>query len=111
MFFCASSMTLRRIWLPPEVSSVWLAVTHTGVAVVRRIADDTLKRLSAADDIGLATNPIGIHTRVLVMDLARKDGKNEPRVFINPKILWTSEETAVCQEGCLSVPDIWEEVE
>jgi peptide deformylase len=49
--------------------------------------------------------------RVLVMDLAKKGGEKEPKIYVNPKILWTSEETAICEEGCLSVPDIWEEVE
>lgn len=65
----------------------------------------------AAEGIGLAAIQIGVPKRVLVMDLAQKDGRREPRVFINPKILWSSGETAVCQEGCLSLPDIWEEVE
>ena len=78
---------------------------------VRALADDMLESMYAADGIGLAAIQIGFPRRVLVMDLGRKDGKNQPRVFINPKILWTSEEKAVCQEGCLSVPDIWEEVE
>jgi peptide deformylase len=80
-------------------------------ADVRRLADDMLESMYAADGVGLAAIQIGVPKRVLVMDLARKDGKDEPRVFINPKILWTSEETAVCEEGCLSVPEIWEEVE
>jgi peptide deformylase len=78
---------------------------------IRGLADDMLESMYAADGIGLAAIQIGVPKRVLVMDLARKDGKKEPRVFINPKIIWTSEETAVCEEGCLSVPDIWEEVE
>ena len=49
--------------------------------------------------------------RVIVMDLAQKNGETEPHVFINPKILWASDEIAVSEEGCLSVPDIWENVE
>jgi len=80
-------------------------------ADVRRLADEMLESMYAADGIGLAAIQIGVPKRVLVMDLARKDGKNEPRVFINPRILWTSDETTVCEEGCLSVPDIWDEVE
>jgi len=78
---------------------------------VRRLADEMLESMYAADGIGLAAIQIGVPRRVLVMDLARKDGNNEPRVFINPKIIWSSEETAVCEEGCLSVPEVWEEVE
>ena len=45
------------------------------------------------------------------MDLDQKEGKKNPRAFINPKILWASEEMAVFEEGCLSVPEIWDDVE
>ncbi len=105
-------MTPRPILIAPDprlkaVSDEIRAVD----ADIRRLADDMLESMYAADGIGLAAIQIGVPKRVLVMDLARKDGKNEPRVFINPKVLWTSKATAVCQEGCLSVPDIWEEVE
>jgi peptide deformylase len=80
-------------------------------ADIRGLADELLDSMYAAEGIGLAAIQIGVPKRVLVMDLSRKDGKKEPRVFINPKILWSSEQTTVCEEGCLSVPDIWEEVE
>lgn len=105
-------MAIRPILIAPDprlkaVSAEILAVD----ADIRALADDMLESMYAADGIGLAAIQIGVPKRVLVMDLARKDGKNEPRVFVNPKILWTSDETEVCQEGCLSVPDIWEEVE
>lgn len=76
-----------------------------------RLADDMLESMYASEGVGLAAVQIGVPRRVLVMDLAQKDGRREPRVFVNPKILWTSDETVVCQEGCLSLPDIWEEVE
>jgi peptide deformylase len=45
------------------------------------------------------------------MDLARKDDPNQPQVFINPEILWSSQERAINEEGCLSIPDYYEEVE
>jgi peptide deformylase len=48
---------------------------------------------------------------MLVMDIAQQQGKREPMVFINPKIVWASEEMAKFEEGCLSVPDIWDDVE
>src|SRR6185437_7762332 len=63
------------------------------------------------DGIGLAAIQIGVPKRLLVMDLAQKDGRREPQAFINPRILWASDETTVVQEGCLSVRDIWEDVE
>lgn len=78
---------------------------------IRRLADEMLESMYASEGVGLAAVQIGVPKRVLVMDLAQKDGRREPRVFVNPKILWASDETAVCQEGCLSLPDIWEEVE
>ena len=105
-------MATRPILIAPDprlkAVSDEIAIVDTDI---RRLADDMLESMYAADGIGLAAIQIGVPKRVLVMDLARKDGKNEPRVFINPKILWTSDEAAVCQEGCLSVPDIWEDVE
>jgi len=105
-------MAIRPILIAPDPRLK--AVSEEIVSVdsdIRGLADDMLESMYAAEGIGLAAIQIGVPKRVLVMDLARKDGKKEPRVFINPKIIWTSEDTAVCQEGCLSVPDIWEEVE
>jgi peptide deformylase len=78
---------------------------------VRRLIDDMLETMYAADGIGLAAVQIGVALNVIVMDIDQRDGKNNPRVFVNPKLVWTSEETATFEEGCLSVPDIWEEVE
>lgn len=80
-------------------------------ADIRRLANEMLESMYAAEGIGLAAIQIGVPKRLLVMDAARKDRPNEPRIFINPKILWASDETVVCEEGCLSVPHIWEEVE
>jgi len=78
---------------------------------IRRLIDDMVESMYAADGVGLAAIQIGVPKRVLVMDLAKKDQNPDPRAYINPKILWASEETTTVQEGCLSVPDIWEDVE
>lgn len=80
-------------------------------AEIRLLVDDMLDSMYEAKGIGLAAIQIGIPKRVIVMDLTQKDDNYEPRVFINPKIVWASEETAVFEEGCLSVPDIWDDVE
>ncbi|HEX9158971.1 MAG TPA: peptide deformylase [Rhizomicrobium sp.] len=105
-------MAIRPILIAPDPRLKAVSEEIPAVdADIRALADDMLESMYAADGIGLAAIQIGVPKRVLVMDLVRKDGKNEPRVFVNPKILWTSDETEVCQEGCLSVPDIWEEVE
>ena len=77
---------------------------------IRRLIDDMLETMYAADGVGLAAVQIGVALNVVVMDIAQKEGRNEPQAFINPKILLASEETAKFEEGCLSVPDIWEEV-
>jgi peptide deformylase len=86
------------------------APVETVDAETRRLIDDMIESMYAADGIGLAAVQIGAPKRVIVMDLDQKDGKRNPRVFVNPKILWASEELATFEEGCLSVPEIWEEV-
>ena len=78
---------------------------------IRRLVDDMLETMYAADGVGLAAIQIGVALNVVVIDIAQKEGQNDPQVFINPKIVWASDELARYEEGCLSVPDIWEEVE
>jgi peptide deformylase len=105
-------MAPRAILIAPDPRLKAVSDPVTSVdADVRRLAEDMLDSMYAADGIGLAAIQIGVPRRVLVMDLVRKDGRSEPRIFVNPKILWSSKETALYEEGCLSVPDIWEDVE
>ena len=78
---------------------------------IRKLVADMTDSMYAADGIGLAAVQIGVAKRVIVMDLDQKEGKKNPRAFINPKILWASEEMATFEEGCLSVPEIWDDVE
>jgi peptide deformylase len=105
-------MPIRPILIAPDPRLKAVSLTVEAVdSGIRRLADDMFESMYAAEGIGLAAIQIGVPKRLLVMDLAQKDGRREPRVFINPKILWTSDETTICEEGCLSVPDIWEEVE
>jgi len=78
---------------------------------LRALMDDMLETMYAAPGIGLAAVQVGEPVRVIVMDLAREGEEPQPRRFINPEILWASEETAPYEEGCLSVPDIYDEVE
>jgi len=61
--------------------------------------------------IGLAAVQVAVPKRVVTMDLAKKEGPSNPQVFINPQIVWRSEETAIYEEGCLSIPEYYEEVE
>ena len=80
-------------------------------AEIRMLIDDMFDSMYAAKGIGLAAIQIGVAKRVIVMDLGSKEEEPAPHVFINPKILWASKETITFEEGCLSVPDIWDDVE
>ncbi len=78
---------------------------------VRTLMDDMLETMYAAPGIGLAAIQIGEPVNVIVMDLAREGEKPNPQYFVNPEILEAAEETKPYEEGCLSVPDVYEEVE
>ena len=78
---------------------------------VRTLVDDMFETMYAAPGIGLAAIQIGVPLRLITMDLAKKDDEKEPQVFINPEITWSSEETSSYDEGCLSIPEYYEEVE
>jgi peptide deformylase len=105
-------MTVRPILTAPDprLKAVSKDVAEVNGEIKKLIAD-MLDSMYAADGIGLAAIQIGEAKNVIVMDLDQKDGKNKPRVFVNPKIVWASEEMATFEEGCLSVPEIWEDVE
>jgi peptide deformylase len=78
---------------------------------LRRLVDDMFETMYEAPGIGLAAIQIGVAKRVIVMDLAKKDDPKEPRVFVNPQVLWRSDEKTLYEEGCLSIPEFYEEVE
>jgi peptide deformylase len=77
----------------------------------RALMDDMLETMYDAPGIGLAAIQVGIPLRIIVMDLAREDEEPLPRYFVNPEILPLTEDKAPYEEGCLSVPDVFEEVE
>jgi peptide deformylase len=78
---------------------------------LRALVDDMFETMYEAPGIGLAAIQVGVPKRVIVMDLAKKDDPKEPMVFINPEVLWSSDEKATYEEGCLSIPEFYEEVE
>ncbi len=82
---------------------------------IRKLVDDMFETMYDAPGIGLAAIQVAEPIRLITMDLAKKseDGetKREPRVFLNPEILSSSEELSVYEEGCLSIPEYYEEVE
>jgi peptide deformylase len=105
-------MALRDILLVPDPR---LKLVSAPVAQVddevRALMADMLETMYDAPGIGLAAIQIGVPQRVIVMDLAREGEPPAPKYFINPEILWRSEETAPYEEGCLSIPDIYDEIE
>jgi len=78
---------------------------------LKRLADDMLETMYDAPGIGLAAIQIGVPRRMLVIDVSREGEDKQPQVFINPEILKSSDERSVYEEGCLSIPDYYAEVE
>jgi peptide deformylase len=78
---------------------------------LRALMDDMLETMYAAPGIGLAAIQVGVKKRIIVMDLARGDEPKQPRFFVNPEIVWASDDKILYEEGCLSVPDYYDEVE
>jgi len=77
----------------------------------RALMDDMLDTMYDAPGIGLAAIQIGVPKRIIVMDISRDENKREPRYFVNPIIINRNEEKAKYEEGCLSVPDQFAEIE
>jgi peptide deformylase len=105
-------MAIREILVVPNpvLKQVSQPVERVDDAL-RALMDDMLETMYAAPGIGLAAIQVGVPKRVIVMDLAREGEDKQPRYFVNPEILWASEETQPYEEGCLSVPEIYDEVE
>jgi peptide deformylase len=78
---------------------------------IRRLADDMLDTMYDAPGVGLAAIQIGVPIRMVTMDVSKSEDEHQPMVLINPEIVWVSEEKRVYEEGCLSIPEYYEEVE
>ena len=106
-------MALRDILVLPDKRLRLVAEPVEAVdRDVKQLVADMFETMYEAPGIGLAAIQVGVPRRVVTMDLAKKEEKEkQPRVFINPEILWTSEEKATYEEGCLSIPEFYEEVE
>lgn len=109
-------MALRQIiTLPDKRLRLVSKPVEKVTSDVRKLADDMFETMYDAPGIGLAAIQIAEPLRLITMDLAKKDEegevKRQPRVFINPEILASSQERSVYEEGCLSIPEYYEEVE
>ena len=106
-------MSLRPILIHPDprLKSVADAVPEVDDEI-RRLADDMLETMYDAPGIGLAAPQVGIGKRLLVMDCVKEEGEApRPMVLINPAITWSSDDMNVYEEGCLSIPDQYADVE
>ncbi|MFN4125174.1 peptide deformylase [Pannonibacter indicus] len=105
-------MTKRTIiTLPdPMLRKICAPVAAVGDDI-RQLADDMLDTMYDAPGIGLAASQIGVLQRIFVLDVAKEGQPKAPMVFINPEIVWSSPELSVYQEGCLSIPEYYDDVE
>ncbi|EYD72991.1 peptide deformylase [Limimaricola hongkongensis] len=106
-------MTLRPILIHPDPRLKTVADPVDSITdEIRRLADDMLETMYDAPGIGLAAPQIGQMCRLLVMDAAKEEDESaRPMVLVNPTVTWTSEARSVYEEGCLSIPEQFAEVE
>ncbi|MBC8130036.1 MAG: peptide deformylase [Rhizobiaceae bacterium] len=105
-------MTIKPlIILPDPLLRQASRPVETVDAAVRKLADDMLETMYDAPGIGLAAIQVGEPLRMLTIDLSGEDDEKAPRVFLNPEVVATSDALSVYEEGCLSIPDYYAEVE
>ena len=105
-------MALREIIILPDkrlrqVSDPVKSITGD----LRTLVDDMFETMYKAPGVGLAAIQIGVPRRIVTVDTAKKDEPKAPQVFLNPQVVWSSEEKGTYEEGCLSIPEYYEEVE
>ena len=103
-------MTLLPILCYPDPRLNKIAKPVSAVDTrIRKLADDMLHTMYEAQGVGLAATQVDVHERLIVLDVS--DERDQPLVLINPEIIWASAERHVSDEGCLSVPGIYDGVE
>ena len=105
-------MALRDIIILPDKRLRLVSKPVTKITDdIRTLVADMFETMYKAPGIGLAAIQVGVPQRVVTMDLSKREAEAEPKVFINPEITWSSEEKSTYEEGCLSIPEIHEDVE
>ena len=105
-------MALRDIIILPDKRLRLVSEpVKTVDADLRALVDDMFETMYEAPGVGLAAIQVGVPKRIVTVDTAKKDEEKKPQVFFNPEIVWSSEEKATYEEGCLSIPEYYEEVE
>ena len=105
-------MTIRPLVILPDpklrlVSEPVKEITDE----IRKLAEDMLETMYDAPGVGLAAIQIGVPIRMVTMDVSKSEDERQPMVLINPEITWTSDVKRTYEEGCLSIPEYYEEVE
>lgn len=104
-------MSIRPILTLPDPRLRRTAEPVAGVDEdLRKLVADMLETMYDAPGIGLAATQLGVMKRIFVMDCSDKEDEPEPMVFVNPEIVAASDDTETSEEGCLSIPDVYEEV-
>ena len=91
----------------PRLKTVAKPVTRFDERL-RQLVADMAETMYEAPGVGLAATQVDVHERLLVLDIS--ETKDQLRVFVNPEIIWASEEQVECEEGCLSVPGVYDAV-
>ena len=104
-------MAIKTILTEPNkiLRQISNPVDHVGEEE-QKLMDDMLETMYAAPGIGLAAIQIGITKRIIIMDISRKKENKNPLNFINPEIVWKADEDIIYEEGCLSVPNQFAEI-
>lgn len=105
-------MSVKKLVILPDARLRQISAPVTGVdKALRAFVDDMFETMYDAPGIGLAAIQVGEPKRLFTLDVSKREDNREPMVVINPEITWVSEETNVYEEGCLSIPEYYEEVE
>lgn len=102
---------LPILWAPDPILKTKCKPVDTVDDGLRQLIDDMFATMYDAPGVGLAAPQIGVTKRVIVVDVAGKDEDPQPVALVNPEIVWASEETQVFEEGCLSLPEHYADVE
>jgi len=104
-------MAIKTILTEPNkiLRQISNPVDHVGEEE-QKLMDDMLETMYAAPGIGLAAIQISIPKRIIIMDISRKKENKNPLHFINPEIVWKADEDIIYEEGCLSVPNQFAEI-
>ena len=105
-------MALRDIIILPDKRLRLVSEPVKAVdAELRALVEDMFETMYKAPGVGLAAIQVGVPRRIVTVDTAKKDEEKQPQVFLNPEVVWSSDEKGTYEEGCLSIPEFYEEVE